>query len=708
MAKGPAQRGDGGRSPVSKDDVRPSGMGDQNRGSGYAPGVSGKAPAAPDNRAYIDQALAQSSAVNKAASDGLLAVLAARAPRQPAVPTGMATPANAYVSSFTPRAQYSVGDPITPEIAQMLADQGVTNFNPAGTMTAETAQFLMREPTRALTPQQVYGGLTSNIGATPPQQPSPQALTPQQVYGGLTSNIGATAPTQPTGPNGYAPQLLPGVGFSFGEEAPAELRAPVGSFPQQPATGARAPFSMGTLEPLAPTRSPKPSQRPAQVEATANAYPYDAVMQMVQEQYDALPPDMRMGAMATTPLRQSNPFIEPGSYLPPPVGSTATAAGPGPGLQVPNAPYLPSIGGTTPPPSAAAPTQPTQAVTPGRLMPQAGAMDTRAAIGQYSPSASPSPVPVQTALAPTTSPRPQRAPAFQTEGYGQTYSDGSAQMPSLAPASSILPSQRPIAPTQAPTQTPAAPAQTPTPQPTQISAQDIAQNTAATSGGTPIEYSAGVVPSSATMPGLGLMSGIQQGIGAIRDVFSGDRQLFGENGMLPADTRNPETRASDWFAAQEEMSRGSEMSPYPESPTIPTEAEFAAMSAAEQQAVRDRLTNNPYGAKLGMLMMGGRSYEDIYPYIFGTTTGADTTEPTPYMPEVPAPYYTPSTLSPYVPSAAQTNPAYGYSSYNSLRQAMGMAEGGVVRPSMNNAFTPGTYYARYNPYARGLGALRRD
>jgi hypothetical protein len=209
------------------------------------------------------------------------------------------------------------------------------------------------------------------------------------------------------------------------------------------------------------------------------------------------------------------------------------------------------------------------------------------------------------------------------------------------------------------------------------------------------------------MPGLGLMSGIQQGIGAIRDVFSGDRQLFGENGMLPADTRNPETRASDWFAAQEEMSRGSEMSPYPESPTIPTEAEFAAMSAAEQQAVRDRLTNNPYAGTLGMLMMGGRSYEDIYPYIFGTTTGADTTEPTPYVPNIPAPYYTPSTLSPYVPSAAPTNPVYGYSSYNALRQAMGMAEGGAVRPSMNNAFTPGTYYARYNPYARGLGALRR-
>lgn len=192
---------------------------------------------------------------------------------------------------------------------------------------------------------------------------------------------------------------------------------------------------------------------------------------------------------------------------------------------------------------------------------------------------------------------------------------------------------------------------TPAPQPTQISAQDIAQNTAATAGGTPIEYRAGVIPSSVTMPGVGLMSGIQQGIGAVRDLFSGDRQLFGEDGMFPADSRDPETRAADWFA--------------------------------EQEAMKDE------------------GY-DAYVAANADNTVPDEGPPTP-VPGVTNPFVPPAT----VPYPYPVNPTPFYNSYADLQAAIGMAGGGQVQAGMTNGFAPGTYYARYNPHMRGLGGLRR-
>ena len=62
-----------------------------------------------------------------------------------------------------------------------------------------------------------------------------------------------------------------------------------------------------------------------------------------------------------------------------------------------------------------------------------------------------------------------------------------------------------------------------------------------------------VVPGSVTIPGLGLLAGAQNLLsGGFRDAMSG---LF--NGEF-RDTRSPEQRASDWFAAQREMDRGSD------------------------------------------------------------------------------------------------------------------------------------------------------
>ena len=49
-----------------------------------------------------------------------------------------------------------------------------------------------------------------------------------------------------------------------------------------------------------------------------------------------------------------------------------------------------------------------------------------------------------------------------------------------------------------------------------------------------------------------------------------------------------------------------------------------------------------------------------------------------------------------------------YQSYGDLSRAaglVGMKEGGMVRPSMTNAFTPGSYYAAYDPFKRGVGGM---
>lgn len=514
MAKGPAQRGDGGRSAPGKDDNRASGMGDG--GGGYSPGVSGKASARPGGLADITQAVAQRSGVNKAASDGMIAAMAAMAPRQPAVAGSMATPANAYVGS--PSAPAAVGPQTLQDLLASpgfrLDPEGTLDALPQGQLRSDAERYLSTSPDLgyAIAPD-IQGTAAGMYGA--PSQTTTIAGTRNVMGSGMNpANAYVTPSTPPT--------------------------ASMGGFPHaQGISGVNDPYAYSNM----PGRVP--------------------------------------GADSAGPSLQTPVGLQQGSGFAP---SSLPAVG-APAAQQPLSQAL-SYG------------PPTRAVIPGG--------DARAFLG------------------------------------------------------SELVSQ-----SGTPTQAPAAPAQTPTPQPTQISAQDIAQNTAATSGGTPVEYSAGVVPSSATMPGIGLMSGIQQGIGAIRDVFSGDRQLFGENGMLPADSRTSEERMAD----------------------------FLSSSSDDAKDFYDLL----YGS-LGMTPPE-------------TDDGGDTPEPTPpttpYVPNIPAPYYTPSTLSPYVPSAAPTNPVYGYSSYNALQQAMGMAEGGAVRPSMNNAFTPGTYYARYNPYARGLGALRR-
>lgn len=284
-------------------------------------------------------------------------------------------------------------------------------------------------------------------------------------------------------------------------------------------------------------------------------------------------------------------------------------------------------------------TAPTQMMTPGRMMPQAGAMQTRAAMGQYSPSATPLPAAPQVPMAgsPTAFQYANAADPFTISEtmamLGEPRQGGSEPA-----AEQLLTNQSTLG-------------QPPAPQPT-MSPSEVAAP--APQGMPATSYP---VPSSATVPGLGLMSGIQQGIGAIRELFGGGGQpLFGEGGLFPADTRTSEERIADFVSSQAEMSQGD-----------------------------DRVYPEPTTDDSGSFLPG-----------FGPE------------PQTPAPT-TPEPVTPAPPYVYPTGgyPIYGYNSYNELMAAMGMAGGGQVRAGMGNAFAPGSYYARYNPHTRGLGGLRR-
>lgn len=515
MAKGPAQRGDGGRAAPGKDDNRAGGMGDG--GSGYSPGVSGKAPARSGGIADISQAVAQRSGVNKAASDGMIAAMAAMAPRQPNLAGTMATPANAYVPSLSSPA---AGAPQTPQ-------------------TPQTLQDIIGNPAFTLNPEDF-------IDAMP--------------QGQLRSDAEAYLST------------APGLGYAIDPDIRGTAAGMYGG-PAQPVTlaGTRNVTSSG----MNPANAYVPT--PTAPAASMGGFPHAQGIAGVNDPYAySNMPGRVPGALGAAPSMGAPVSLQQGAGFAP--------SG------------LPAVGGPAAP-----------------VAPRAGST-------QVSPSTSPYEFQY---MPETVSPDMFQ---YSTAGQGVTRGVASPAAP---------PSQ----------------GSTPAPQPTQISAQDIAQNTAATSGSTPIEYSAGVIPSSVTMPGVGLMSGIQQGIGAVRDLFSGDRQLFGENGMFPADSRDPETRAADWFAEQAAMK---------------DEGYDAYVAANSDNAAPDE----------------------------GPTTPA---------PGVTNPFVPPAT----VPYPYPVNPTPYYNSYADLQAAMGMAGGGQVQAGMTNGFAPGTYYARYNPHMRGLGGLRR-
>jgi len=80
--------------------------------------------------------------------------------------------------------------------------------------------------------------------------------------------------------------------------------------------------------------------------------------------------------------------------------------------------------------------------------------------------------------------------------------------------------------------------------------------------------------------------------------------------------------------------------------------------------------------------------------------------PAPVAPVTPT--FTPPVYTPPPPPT----PTRGYQSYFDLMRARnqpgiipGLAGGGMVQPSMTNAFTPGSYYAAYDPRRRGLGGM---
>lgn len=363
------------------------------------------------------------------------------------------------------------------------------------------------------------------------------SIAPQFVAGlGGTKGSGA----------GYAPQVRGAIPFPVGVPAGTKDTGTLSAFPTGPARMNYLPFSMGVAESLAPVVSPPPLQRPAGLDPETSLA--DRAALQAQEWYRT-DPSFRMtgqvGGLGDLPLG-SEIFESAGDMATIGVGfprlpsqTSGRYLGAGVDLTMPplsGPSSLPSIG----------PTAPTPMMTPGRMMPSAGAMEARAALGQYSPSLSPTPV--RANLAPTTSPRPVMAPAFQTEGLGQTSPDGTnyaSGTTSLAPEASIRPLPR-LRPAQVPT-TDLGGSQTVAPvmSPGAVAA-DIP--TTPSGGVAPV-----VVPGSLTSPGLGLLAGAQNLLsGGFRDAMSG---LF--SGEF-RDTRSPEQRASDWFASQREMDRGSD------------------------------------------------------------------------------------------------------------------------------------------------------
>jgi hypothetical protein len=74
--------------------------------------------------------------------------------------------------------------------------------------------------------------------------------------------------------------------------------------------------------------------------------------------------------------------------------------------------------------------------------------------------------------------------------------------------------------------------------------------------------------------------------------------------------------------------------------------------------------------------------------------------PAPVAPVAPTtPTFTPPVYTPPPPPT----PTPGYQSYSDLMRAL--QQRGMVQPGMTNAFTPGSYYASYDPRRRGLGGM---
>lgn len=237
-----------------------------------------------------------------------------------------------------------------------------------------------------------------------------------------------------------------------------------------------------------------------------------------------------------------------------------------------------------------------------------------------------------------------------------------------------LPSAGPIntAPTVQPTtDLTTAPTPTrPTAPTTSVSPQQIAADTAATAQG---------VPRAVSIPAVGpMIGGIQNVFSGIGDVLSGDRQLFGENGLLLGDTRT----LDDILAEQAEMSRGSDRGGF----------------------LGDRGGTPEIGPTA--VPGGGTGFGGGTPEIDPTAIPEEKPpwwpEGMPWPPEPEA--VAPVAPQPFVPPPP--TPTFGYQSYNDLMAAvqlgmpMGMAGGGMV-----NGFAPGSYYAQYDPRRRGLGGM---
>jgi hypothetical protein len=198
-------------------------------------------------------------------------------------------------------------------------------------------------------------------------------------------------------------------------------------------------------------------------------------------------------------------------------------------------------------------------------------------------------------------------------------------------------------PTAVPAPTPVAPTPTAVPAPTPTPAPPAAMTPEMIAADT-AATAGGIPPGSRAPMGGGLLA---LGLNALNPLMRGSGQgLFGGGERMTAD---------QIFAREAEMSRGGE---------------------------------------------GGGTSGPILP----TPTAPEATPapvaPAPVAPVVPEPVYVPPT------------PTRGYQSYFDLMRARnqpgiipGLAGGGMVQPGMTNAFTPGSYYAAYDPRRRGLGGM---
>jgi hypothetical protein len=174
------------------------------------------------------------------------------------------------------------------------------------------------------------------------------------------------------------------------------------------------------------------------------------------------------------------------------------------------------------------------------------------------------------------------------------------------------------------------------------------------------------VPAAVGIPGVGpVIGGIQNAVRNVGDVLTGERPVFGEGGVFPA---NEGYRNEDGSFNFDEW----------------------AADNSEDKSDRAEATNPTEG-----LPGKGKGGEYVPP-------GQAPVNP-PYIPPTGA-------LPPGVPVTPVTPTPY-YRSYNDLMAAaqmgypMAMAAGGMVKPGMTNAFVPGSYYASYDPRKRGLGGM---